>query len=256
MGEFTWGEIKTQKKKLKIGDVDTSIHHIKKKLLNVGLLAVDNIDDTFDIALQNSVKFFQKHISYYPTGEIDAMTLKRLNFPKDDLYSTIVVNMERCRWLLKGKLPDEFLLVNIADYTLTYLVKDSIIHQTNVVVGKEQHEPPLFASKLSIVELNPYWTVPVSIATKEVLPGLKRDANYLQKHNMELFQGNEQVTVSDFSSYKETYFPFIIRQKPGPDNDLGLVKFVFPNPYSIFIHDTPAKWLFTLDQRNFSHGCI
>ncbi|MFN8416117.1 MAG: L,D-transpeptidase family protein [Cytophagaceae bacterium] len=254
--DFTWEQIETKKKKLKLGDVDTSIHRIKKRLLNVGFLAVDNIDDTFDLALQNSVKTFQKHVSYYPTGVIDAMTLKRINFSKEGLYRTIIVNMERCRWLLKGKLPDEYILVNIADYTLTYLNKDSIVHQTNVVVGKEQHETPLFTSKLSVVELNPYWTVPVSIATKEVLPGLKRDSNYLAKHHMELFRGNEAVYVSDFSAYKETYFPFTIRQKPGPNNDLGVVKFVFPNPYSIYFHDTPSKWIFSLDQRNFSHGCI
>ncbi|MCU0417636.1 MAG: L,D-transpeptidase family protein [Cytophagaceae bacterium] len=255
-GTFQLATITTSKKKLKLGDIDSSVYLIKKRLLNVGLFQQQNINDTFDLALQRAVRIFQKHILLTPTGVIDRTTLNRLNFSKEDFYRIIIVNMERCRWLLKGKLPDEFILVNIADYTLTYSKQDSILFQTAVVVGKDQHETPLFTSKLTTVELNPYWTVPVSIATKEILPKLKQDPSYLRRHNMKLYQGGKEVMVRNFSAYKESYFPFTIRQEPGKDNDLGLVKFLFPNPYSIYFHDTPAKWIFSLDQRNFSHGCI
>jgi murein L,D-transpeptidase YcbB/YkuD len=102
-----------------------------------------------------------------------------------------------------------------------------------------------------IIEFNPYWTVPRSIAVKEMLPSLKRSPNYLQSHNMDLFNGNTEVAIpGSFTNYTADNFPFTIRENPGPKNSLGQVKLMFPNPYSIYLHDTPGKYLFERDERS------
>jgi murein L,D-transpeptidase YcbB/YkuD len=165
--------------------------------------------------------------------------------------------MERCRWLLiRGELPDYYIVVNVADFTLRIYKNYKQVYRTKVVVGATNKETPLFHSKLTTIELNPQWTVPVSISTDEILPRLKVDPAYLVRNNMELLQGDSAVYVTDFSSYAKNNFPFVIRQKSGSDNALGLVKFLFPNPYSVYFHDTPSKALFEKDVRAFSHGCI
>jgi murein L,D-transpeptidase YcbB/YkuD len=169
----------------------------------------------------------------------------------------IRVNMERCRWI-NNDLPREFLLVNIADYHL-YIFRDrQVDYECRVVVGKEFHETPVFTSDIKYVVFNPTWTVPFSIASKEILPKLKKDPNYLQNRNMTLLRGQEEVNPStvDFSQYSQNRFPFTIRQEPGPNNALGLVKFIFPNKYAVYLHDTPSKSYFEKSDRAFSHGCV
>ncbi|MBC7451012.1 MAG: L,D-transpeptidase family protein, partial [Cytophagales bacterium] len=183
-------------------------------------------------------------------------TLNALNFTIPQLRNTVLANLERCRWLLHD-LPDEYIWVNIADYTLVHVKNNKEIYKEAVIVGQEVHQTPVFEASMTYIEFNPYWTVPASIATKEILPQLQKNPDYLEKHNMQLFANNEPVaTPSSFSSYSETYFPYTIKQEPGEKNSLGKVKFMFPNPYSIYMHDTPAQNLFDKDQRSFSHGCI
>jgi murein L,D-transpeptidase YcbB/YkuD len=253
---FEWDPIPYIGKDLKPGDTAAVIVKIKQRLLAVGLGHEDTLSNVFNENLLEALNYFQQHVGLTPNGKIDKTTISKLNFTVQEIEDVIRVNMERCRWLLKGELPDYYILVNIADYYLRIYKNDKEVYKTKVVVGATNKETPLFHSKMTTVELNPHWTVPISISGNEILPRLKSDPTFLSRNNMELLQGDSVVQITDFTPYSKNYFPFVIRQKPGDDNALGQVKFLFPNPYSIYLHDTPSKSLFEKDIRAFSHGCV
>ncbi len=243
-------------KKLIKGDTSHVIFDIKVRLHSTTEYDIKSIDNVFDEQLYQSIKVFQSHVGIHPSGEIDKATIAKLNFTPTQIRSAIKANMERCRWF-DVDVSKEFILVNIPDYTLYYFKNDKIVYSEVVIVGKLLNQTPVFHSLITSVEFNPYWTVPRSIATKEMLPKLKADPTYLEKHNMVLYENNVVVpTPTSFASYTENNFPFVIKESPGPNNSLGQVKFLFPNPYSIYMHDTPARYLFDNDFRSYSHGCI
>jgi murein L,D-transpeptidase YcbB/YkuD len=173
--------------------------------------------------------------------------------------NTIAINMERWRW---EKKPDEdyFIWINIPSYTLQLFECDTLALQSRVIVGKpETGTPPRLDSKIVYFWIYPYWMVPLSIATKEILPVLKRDTSYLRRHNMELLNGQNKVLNPNkiqWKNYSEDYFPFKIRQRDGDDNTLGILKFIFPNKLDIYLHDTNVRSLFRKSKRALSHGCI
>ncbi len=156
----------------------------------------------------------------------------------DSRIRTITVNMERCRWL-SPDITDapEYIAVNIPSYTMRYVRDGKTALESDVVVGDEANKTVVFSGKMSYLVFSPYWNIPESIVEKEIKPGIAKDKDYLQKHQME--------KIGDH-----------YRQKPGGDNSLGLVKFMFPNSNNIYLHDTPAKSLFKKDDRALSHGCI
>jgi len=157
------------------------------------------------------------------------------------------------------QLEPDFLVVNIAGFNIRRVKNDSIVFFSPVIVGRLHHESPVFKGKMTYIELNPTWTLPYSIATKETLPKLQKDPSYLAKKNMIIMDRDGKKldpSTIDFSKYSRGNFPFIIRQEPGPHNALGQVKFMFPNKYSVYLHDTPARSLFSREDRAFSHGCI
>ena len=242
---------------LRLGDSSMAVRELKRQMVGYryDISAPDN--KKFDKELENAVKDFQTITGLDPDGICGKATYKALSISLDDRLDIIRVNMERCRWI-NNDLPQEFLLVNIADYHL-YIFRDrQIDYECRVVVGKEFHETPVFTSDIKYVVFNPTWTVPYSIASKEILPKLKKDPNYLQNRNMTLLRGQEVVnpTTVDFSKYSQNSFPFTIRQEPGPNNAVGLVKFIFPNKYAVYLHDTPSKSYFEKSDRAFSHGCV
>jgi murein L,D-transpeptidase YcbB/YkuD len=146
--------------------------------------------------------------------------------------------MERLRWMpVDTSSSGEFILVNIPEYKLHYFENRKDAWSCNVVVGRPATKTVIFSGKMQYVVFSPYWNVPPSIINKEIKPGMKRNPNYLAAHNMEWNGGR-------------------VRQKPGPSNSLGLVKFLFPNSNNIYLHDTPSKSLFERESRAFSHGCI
>jgi murein L,D-transpeptidase YcbB/YkuD len=243
-------------RKLEKGDTSDVISEVKKKLNATTQYEFNDTDNVFTDDLVKSIKIFQAHVGLKPTGSIDKATLNKLNYTPNEIRNTIRANMERCRWF-SDDVVNEFILINIPDYTLTYFKNGKVDYSERVIVGRVMNQTPVFQSKLSTVEFNPYWTVPKSIAVKEILPSLKKDPTYLEKHNMVLYKGNDIVeTPASFDSYTENNFPYIIKENPGEKNSLGQVKFLFPNPYSIYMHDTPSKYLFDQDVRSFSHGCI
>ena len=253
---YVWDKI-PYIKDFKYGDTSLVIVKIKHRLLSIGLIDLEgDVSNVFDEDLLVALNYFQQHMDLTPNGKIDKITIEKLNFTLQEIKDVVRVNMERCRWLLKGALPDYYIIVNVADYYLRIYKKDKLVYKTKVVVGTTKKETPLFHSKMSTIEFNPYWRVPISIAGEEILPKLKTDPDYISRNNMELVLGDSVVQITDFSSYSKTNFPFVVRQKPGEDNSLGVVKFLFPNPYSIYFHDTPSKSLFEKDIRAFSHGCI
>ncbi len=246
---------------LKPGMTDSRVITLRKYLTITGdlpqQLTAEN-KNLFDEEVEEAVKQFQYRHNLNQDGKVGKGNLEIMNVTVEERIEQLRINLERTRWI-GYEIPDDFMVANIAGYNLRRISNDSIVYYSRVIVGKHFHETPIFRSQIKYLVLNPTWTLTYSIATKETLPKLKRDPSYLEKHNMVIMnsKGEEQDPYSiDFSKYSERYFPFTIRQNPGPKNSLGQIKFIFPNKYHVYLHDTPARSLFSREQRAFSHGCL
>lgn len=233
----SWTPLIITEKKVRRGDTGAAIIQLKNKLSLLGDLPVADSGNRFDESLELAVKRFQSRYGLKEDGVIGGSTLRELSQPIDRRIRQILVNMERIRWVPEEPKSD-YLLVNIPEFKLHVYEQGKYTHNMNVVVGTSTNSTVIFTGSLKYVVFSPYWNVPPGILKNEVLPGIARNPNYLASHNMEWY-GNRKV-----------------RQKPGPKNSLGLVKFLFPNNYNIYLHDTPSKSLFKEDKRAFSHGCI
>lgn len=230
-------KIVADKKAYKLGDSSIVLKAVRKSLYLLGDLTVaDTLSTHLDEALETAIKKFQQRHGWKEDGILGAAMIRELNIPVQERIQQILVNMERCRWVPVLSKKD-YLVVNIPAYKLYAIENDTVVWNMNVVVGKTMHKTAIFNGDLKYVVFSPYWNVPPSILKNEILPGIKKNPNYLKNHNME-WNGNG------------------VRQKPGDNNSLGKVKFLFPNSFNIYLHDTPAKSLFSEDQRAFSHGCI
>jgi murein L,D-transpeptidase YcbB/YkuD len=242
---------------------DPRITTVRQRLAATGELATGNTDNTlFDAELEEAVKRFQKRHNLYQDGVIGKQTLAAMNVPVEARIEQIIINMERYRWLSRD-IKGPWVAVNIAGFKALAGKHGRLDLEMPVIVGKRHHETPVFSDTIKHVVFNPYWTLPPSIARNETLPKLKKDPNYLQKHNMRVFlgwgEGSKEldpatidwskVTRSEMNKYR-------IRQDPGPSNALGGLKIIFPNKYSVYLHDTPTHGLFKQEKRAFSHGCI
>jgi len=211
----------------------------------------------YDSTLLEKVQEFQWQHGLKPDGVIGKLTLSALNTSWADRIKQIEVNMERWRWCHR-QWPDHHLLINIPAYQLQAYKMDSLSFEQNVVVGSRFNRTPVFQDTITFVDFNPYWNLPFSIASKEILPKLKKNPHYLYHQNMHLFEDGNKVDpyTIDWSQVDRKTFPFKIRQLPGAKNALGRLKFLFPNKYSIYLHDTPSRRPFTETIRAFSHGCV
>jgi len=214
----------------------TEIKDIKKRLYLLGDLPSNDFGNADDDILGQAIKNFQRRHGLPQNGKINKIFLTELNTPIQTRINQILVNMERSRWL-PDTVQGEYLGINIPEFKLHMYRGDSLLWDMNVVVGQSVHKTVIFSGTLKHIVFSPYWNVPPDILKKEVLPGIKKDKGYLARHHMEWNGGN-------------------VRQMPGPWNALGGVKFLFPNTYNIYLHDTPAKDLFGENDRAFSHGCI
>jgi L,D-transpeptidase YcbB len=246
----------TSKKLIGIGQSDSSLLKVKQHLFLSGDLKVDDKTIVFNDSLKTAVQLFQKRMGLLESGKLDKLTLKELNQPIDFRIKQMMINMERLRWIPE-KMESKYLLINIPEYRLHIFENEKQVWATNVVVGNTVTKTSIFKGNLSQIILNPYWGVPTSIVKKEILPKLKRNSNYLAQNNMEAFAGKEVINPNkiNWNKFKENV-PFDFRQKPGKDNALGKMKFMFPNNYHIYLHDTPSKGHFGDSKRAFSHGCI
>lgn len=239
--EEKWEPIPTAKQLLKPGDSSFVIAKIKRRLYKLEDFQGDTSNYKYDSKLTTAIKSFQDRHGLKNNGMLDKETYAELNVPLKNRIKQILVNMERSRWL-PVSLTMDYLAVNIPEFRLHVYHADSLLWSCNVVVGQAIHQTTLFYGEIKYIVFSPYWNVPSSIVLNEIMPGIKKDPNYIGKHDMEVI-GNQNGLP-------------IVRQKPGPTNSLGLVKFMFPNNYNIYLHDTPSKSLFGKTSRAFSHGCI
>jgi len=211
----------------------------------------------FDASLKQAVEHFQARHSITVDGAIGPSTIEQLNTSADERVQQIMLNLDQWRWLPRD-LGDRYILVNVAGFEMELVENDSVLLATNVVVGQEGWETDIFQDTLESIVVNPYWNVPASIEEEEVLPAVRSDPGYLAEEDMEVLHGDQVVDPSelDWDEVADGDSPYRFRQRPGPENALGRVKFLFPNQYDIYLHDTPAGALFSESSRAFSHGCI
>jgi len=235
-----WPQITVPAKQLKKGTSSAAIVQLKKRLQISGDMPADTTP-VFNDALEAGIKLAQTRFGYTATGIVTDALIKNLNVPAIERVKQLLLNMGRMQWMIiepKGQL----IVVNIPEFVLHVKEGTNKVFDMPVVVGKEAHSTMMFTGNLNQVVFSPYWNVPPSIVKNEILPAMQRNPNYLASQNME-------------STGNEGGLP-VIRQLPGPKNSLGKVKFLFPNSFNIYFHDTPAKALFEKDRRAYSHGCI
>jgi murein L,D-transpeptidase YcbB/YkuD len=195
-------------------------------------------DIVYDATVEDGVARFQHRHGFKPTGKLDADTLAELDVPVQERIRQIQVNLERWRWL-PADFGQRYIEVNIPEFRMKLVEDGKTTLEMRVVVGKaQQSRTPVFSDKMTYLELNPAWNIPKDIVKKEIEPAAAKHPGYLARKNIEVVNGTEY------------------RQRPGPDNPLGRVKFMFPNQFDVYLHDTPADHLFAKSERDFSHGCI
>lgn len=244
---------------LKPGVTDARIEALRRRLLVTGeLTAIGNAPQVFDQELVAAVKVFQERHFLGADGVVGKSVLAALNVPVEARIDQIRVNLERARWIFH-EVPPTFILVDIAGFTLQYRRDHQLAWSTRVVVGQPYHKTPVFRSAIRSLVLNPTWTVPTSIVNKELVPTVIKNPNHLREEHLRLFDANQReipAATVNFRRYAGGRFPYTVRQDAGADNALGRIKFLFPNPYDVYLHDTPSKALFDKSSRAFSHGCI
>ena len=248
-------------KVLKPNDTSPSLEAIANRLTELGYLpAASQPSETplrYNAALEQAVRAFQADYSLQTDGVIGKGTVAALNVPYARRADQIRVNLERARWLSANLKPD-YLIVNLASYELMLFKDNALSWQTDIIIGSINTKTPLFKSKLKYVVVNPTWTVPRSIS-KEILRHIKQDPDYLEKKHFKVVDSSgtpANMDSIDWQTVSANRFPYWFVQQPGVDNSLGQVKFIFPNQYAIYLHDTPSKNLFDRTDRAFSHGCI
>jgi murein L,D-transpeptidase YcbB/YkuD len=219
-------------------------------------------ENRYDICLQDAVKHFQKRNGLKPDAVIGPVTLKVLNESVTDRITKIRLNLDRLKWL-NERNSKRHVIINIPDFQLYFEEDGKMIQTMRVVTGKPNHPTPIFSDTVEFIVLNPYWNIPKSIIQKEMIPKLLRNPNAMARQGIEIRAGwgKDAPLVSGGSvnwakyRYSKTV-PYRFAQVPGYKNALGKVKFLFPNKFSVYMHDTPTKHLFKRNRRAFSHGCI
>lgn len=231
-------ETESQMKKYGPGDNAKTISQIRHRLFVLGDLPQDSKNNLYDEELKAGILNFKTRNGYKPDYLIGSQHINRMNQSIEKYIQLISINMERCRWISpKLEKANEFIVINIPSFQLFYIKNGENVLSSRVFVGINTMETVIFSSTISSIVFSPYWNVPQSILENEIKPAMEKDPDYLTKHDLEWNKKS-------------------LRQRPGPKNALGVVKFVFPNTYSIYLHDTPYKLNFNFEFPRFSHGCI
>jgi murein L,D-transpeptidase YcbB/YkuD len=210
--------------------------------------------DAVDPALVEAVKRFERRHGLDPDGSLDPAAVRALNVPVDRRIRQIELNLERWRWLPES-FGERHIVVNVPTFTLVAVENGKPALTMRVVAGEQENPTPIFSDQMTTVVFSPYWNIPDTIARKETIPAVLRDPDYLRKNDLELVRGSEVVHPGSVD-WTDDDPDFRIRQRPGARNSLGQVKFMFPNQFDVYLHDTPADRLFNEPQRSFSHGCV
>ena len=244
---------------LKPGASDPRVPILRARLVASGDLEADAAaSDTYDAALEAAVRRFQARTGLEPDGVVGAGTILELNVPISERIRQLRINLDRGRVLLQS-LPQEFVVVNVAGFSLYFVRGQDIAWTTRVQVGKPYRQTPIFRSEISYLVFNPTWTVPPGIIQNDILPAARKDtAVFARKKLKVLDAGGREIDPAsvDWSRFRSGNIPYTLRQDPGPDNALGRVKLMFPNPYLVYLHDTPSQSLFDRAERPFSSGCV
>ena len=245
---------------LKAGMRGSRVAALRERLQASGELESGRSADSlrFDTAVDRAVKLFQARHRLDEDGVVGKGVLAELNVPVAARIGQVRVNLERARWVLGG-LENDFVLVNLPAFK-AYLIRGGRnIWESRIVIGQEARQTPSFRATMQTVVFNPDWTVPPTILAEDVLDGMRQGKNVLAEKRLQVYdKDGKEVDPSsiDWDSASPDNFPYTLKQDPGEDNALGRVKFLFPNKYSIYLHDTPSKSLFESNQRTFSSGCI
>jgi len=239
---------------LKPGQTDARVVQLKERLMGPG-----DYSPLYDDDLRREVIAFQSAAGLEPDGIVGDHTLEVLNATRVSWIDRIDANLERWRWLPRDT-PDTYLRVNIAAFTLRAIENGQPALAMNVIVGQPYRRTPVFTETIKYLVLNPYWNVPYKIAVEDKLPTLKANAAALGAQGFEARRNDAEIFVPvdqiDWAGVTRRNYDFLLRQKPGPLNALGRIKFMLPNPYSIYLHDTPSRQLFARQERSFSSGCV
>jgi murein L,D-transpeptidase YcbB/YkuD len=257
LNEQFWPEILSDTA-IKPGESNQLIPEIRKRLIKLRYPLSDSSSVLFNEELVQQLKMFQEDWGLNSDGVIGKSTLEDLNNLPYKLISQLKVNMERYRWL-PLQVTEKYIIVNIANFKLDFIAGADTLISMRVIVGKEPRITPVFNDRLSYIVFSPTWTVPGTILKDDVIPELLKGPEYLEKRNMILLRhdGSELAYNDiDWSTISKTNFPYRVLQNPGPGNSLGRVKFMFPNTYNVYIHDTPSKGSFATDNRDISSGCV
>lgn len=244
---------------------DPRVSLIKKRLgieLPPALIADPNEVNTYGGDVVEAMRAFQQAHGLAPDGAVGPATLAQMNSTIGDKISTVLANMERWRWLPRD-LGASHVFVDIPAYEVRVVANGKEIYQGRVVVGTARNQTPVFSDAFEYMEVNPYWNVPQSIAANEVIPAMLNDPDYLRHQNLEIVDGwnghGDQPIDPESIDWRQVdpgNMPFRFRQPPGQGNALGYVKFMFPNKHQVYLHDTPARSLFSRAKRAYSHGCV
>ncbi len=249
---------------IKPGMTDPRLPLIRRRLLATGILTtgrMHNENEMYTREMVAAVRNFQRRFQLEPDGVIGKKTLTAMNIPVSRLIRKIILNMERWRWL-PHRLNGKRIFVNIAGFQLFGATDEQIQLRMPVIVGKKYHETPVFTGMMKYLVINPYWNIPDSIAVKEIVPHMIRNPDYLRKQHIRIFRGwsknSPEINPAaiNWRTIGKGIKRYRLRQDAGPTNALGRIKFIFPNPYHVYLHDTPARQLFKRSNRSFSHGCI
>ncbi|HZM13810.1 MAG TPA: L,D-transpeptidase family protein [Bacteroidales bacterium] len=257
LDEQSWPVILSDKP-VKPGDSSQIVPKIRERLIKLRYGLSDTVSTIIDNELEEQLKMFQNDWGLNADGVLGKTTLEYLNCMPLKLMGQLKVNMERFRWL-PSQMTEKHIIVNIANFKLDLIVGADTLISMRAVVGKETKRTPVFNESMTYIVFSPAWTVPNTILKEEVIPQLLKGPGYLVKKNMKLFRNDgTELAYSDvdWSKISESNFPYMVRQGPGPGNALGRVKFMFPNDYNVYIHDTPSRSFFARDARAVSHGCI
>ena len=237
-----WPVVAAKAKELNSKTASANVATLKRRLFLTGDLASQDTTANWTDTLTRAIESFQMRHGYTADGKLTDQQLADMNIPVEKRIEQLLINMGRTQWII-DQPRGRFIMVNIPEFVLHVTENGTKVFDMPVVVGKQGHNTTMFTGNLNTVVFSPYWNVPESIVAKEIQPAIARNPNYLAENNMEV-NGSLGGGLP------------AIRQLPGPGNALGKVKFLFPNSFDIYFHDTPAKSLFSKDKRAYSHGCI
>lgn len=243
-------------KKGEQGKVEMNKTDVEKSGIEKDETGVGGFENMYTEVLEDVIRMYQKRQGFPGDGKIDDPTINALNVTVEERIRQLEINMERWRWLPR-EFSDYYLLVNIADFELQIYRNGKVTNEFRIIAGKPARKTPVFSSKVSYLVFNPTWTIPPTILNQDVLPEVRKSTSYLTSKNIRVFdERGHELNVDSVNWLAAGVNRYVFRQDPGPANALGAVKFMFPNEFNIYIHDTPGRELFNRSQRAFSSGCI